>query len=150
MTTDLSIPESEPVSKAGILGAFDGLGCFLGVALGLTGHQALILPAAIGVGAAETVSMAAAQWLSESDKGFAASAAIGIATGAGAVLPALPYELMPGWYARAWSIVIIALIAALIAWRRAGDRGLRRSFAETYGVLVVIALVVGISVHFTP
>jgi len=42
------------------------------------------------------------------------------------------------------------VIAALIAWRRAGDRGLRRSFAETYGVLVAIALVVGICVHFTP
>jgi hypothetical protein len=142
-------------SKAAILGSFDGLTCFLGVVLGLVLHKAnpaLIMPAAVGVGAAETVGMAAAEWLSESKNGFGASAVMGLATGAGAVIPALPFAVMPGWYARSWSIAFVLVITAVIAWKRyrTGERSLVLAAAESYGVLLAAALVVAFCVHFTP
>jgi VIT1/CCC1 family predicted Fe2+/Mn2+ transporter len=147
---DAALTRRHATAKASVLGLFDGAGCFLGVVLGLLGHPALIVTAAIGVGAAETVSMAGGEWLSESDCGFLPSVAIGIATGAGAVLPALPYAFMPGWYARGWSIGLLVVLAALIAWRRRGERGLRRASAETFGILAAVALIVAVCVRFTP
>jgi hypothetical protein len=135
-----------------VFGAADGLTCFLGVMLGLLAHPSLILPVAIGVGAAETVGMAAGEWLSESKNGFTASAAIGLATGAGAVIPALPFAIMPGWYARGWSVGLILAITAVIAWKRyrTGERSFGLAAAESYGVLAAAAVAVAICVQFTP
>ena len=148
-------PARPATAKASIMGAFDGLTCFLGVVLGLVLHKAnpaLILPAAIGVGAAETVGMAASEWLSESRTGLGASAVMGVATGAGAVIPALPYAIMPGWYARGWSAGLVLVITAAIAWRRAktGQRSLALAAAESYGILLAAAVAVAVCVHFTP
>jgi VIT1/CCC1 family predicted Fe2+/Mn2+ transporter len=140
------------LTRPALLGAFDGLVCFLGVELGLLTHPALILTAAIGVGAAEMVGMAGGEWLSESRNGFGPSAVIGVATGAGAVIPALPYALMPGWYARGWSAALVLAITGLIAWKRGqqGTRSLPLASAESYGILLAAAAAVAICVHFTP
>jgi VIT1/CCC1 family predicted Fe2+/Mn2+ transporter len=141
-----------PLARPVTFGLSDGLVCYLGVVLGLLAHPALILPVAIGVGAAETVGMAAGEWLSESKNGFAASLAIGLATGAGAVIPALPFAVMPGWYARAWSIGLVLVVTGVIAWTRyrTGERSLVVAAAETYGTLAAAAVVVAICVHVTP
>ena len=132
-------------------GLFDGIVCYLGVMLGLLGHPGLIIVAAIGIGAAEMVGMAAGEWLSESRNGFVPSLAIGVATGAGAVIPAIPYGLgFPAWYARGWSVGLILAITAVIAWQRRGERSLPLAAAESYGVLLAAAVVVAVCVHFTP
>jgi hypothetical protein len=135
-----------------VFGASDGLVCFLGVMLGLLAHPSLILPVAIGVGAAETVGMAAGEWLSESKNGFLPSLAIGLATGAGAVIPGLPFAVMPGWWARSWSVAFIVAITAVITWKRyrTGERSLALAAAESYGVLLAAAVVVAVCVHLTP
>lgn len=143
--------EARPLSRPAIFGMADGITSYLGVLLGLAGHPGLIMAAAIGVGAASMVGMASGEWLSESRNGFGPSLVIGAATGAGVVLPALPYGLgFPGWYARGWSAALILAITAVIAWQRRGDRSLPLAFAESYGVLVAAAVVVAVCVHFTP
>jgi VIT1/CCC1 family predicted Fe2+/Mn2+ transporter len=148
------VTDAQPrsLTRPVVFGASDGLVCFLGVVLGLLAHPSLILPVAIGVGAAETVGMAAGEWLSESRNGFLPSLAIGLATGAGAVVPALPFAVMPGWYARSWSIAFVLAITAVITWKRhkTGERSLPLAAAESYGVLLAAAVVVAVCVHFTP
>jgi VIT1/CCC1 family predicted Fe2+/Mn2+ transporter len=138
------------VSRPAVFGMFDGLTCYLGVMLGLASHPRLIVAAAVGVGAAETVGMAAGEWLSSSKNGFVSSAVIGVATGAGAIIPALPYTLMSGWYARGWSIGLVLVLTAAIAWQRRAERGVRRAFAESFGVLAAAAGLVALCIHFTP
>jgi VIT1/CCC1 family predicted Fe2+/Mn2+ transporter len=144
--------EPRTLTRPVTFGLSDGLVCYLGVVLGLLAHPSLILPVAIGVGAAETVGMAAGEWLSESRNGFLPSLAIGLATGAGAVIPALPFAVMPGWYARSWSVAFVLVITAVIAWKRhrTGERSLVLAAAESYGVLLAAAVVVAVCVHFTP
>jgi hypothetical protein len=140
------------LARPAVFGAADGLTCFLGVMLGLFSHPGLIFPVAIGVGAAETVGMAAGEWLSDSRNGLLPSAVIGAATGAGAVIPALPYAIMPGWYARGWSIGLIIAITAVIAWKRyrTGERSLALAATESYGILLAAAAAVAVCVQLTP
>jgi VIT1/CCC1 family predicted Fe2+/Mn2+ transporter len=141
-----------------VFGSFDGLTCFLGVLFGLLGHPQLVMAAAVGVGTAEIVGMAAGEWQSDSSNGLAASAVIGLASGVGAILPALPYGLgMPGWYARGWSAGLVFALTACIAQARRGEpdrcgrpRSARRAFSESYLILAVVAVVVAAAVHFTP
>ena len=133
-----------------IFGAFDGLTVVLGVLFSLTGHPGLILPAAFGVGIAEGIGMAAGQWLSESDEGFGASLVIGAATFVGTILPALPYAVLPPRWAMVASIGVLAVLGGAITVMRMGERGLRRALLETYGVVIVAAVVVAVVEHFTP
>lgn len=135
---------------AAIFGAFDGLTVVLGVLFSLTGHAALILPTAFGVGLAEGIGMAAGQWLSESDDGFGASLVIGGATFLGTILPALPYLVLPARWAMVASVGVLAVLAGVITVMRAGERGLRRALLETYGVVIVVAVAVAVVEHFTP
>lgn len=138
------------LTRPATFGLFDGITTCLGILLGLAARPSLILPAAVGIGAAETVGMAAGEWLSESKNGLRASAVIGAATGLGSVIPALPYAVMPGWYARGWSIALILAITAVITWNRRGGRSLPLAAAESYGVLLAAAAAVAVCVHLTP
>jgi len=145
------------VADEAVFGAFDGLTAFEGVLLGLLAHPALVFTAAVGVGAANTVGMAAGQWLSDSDNGLGPAAVIGAFAGGATIVPAMPFALgLPGWWARGVAAGLIAAVVGWIAWQRAsmprkGRRpGLRRALAESYGVLAAAALVVAVCVHFTP
>lgn len=134
MTTDA---DRAPVT----FGLFDGVTTAVGVILGASAHPAAVFPAAVGVGAAAMAGMAAGQWLSASGSGLAAAAAIGLATGAAVVIPALPYLLLSGWAARGWSGALVLAVAAVIIALRRG-RGTARAAAETMGVLAAVAAVV--------
>jgi hypothetical protein len=144
------------LTRPSVFGVWDGIGCYLGVVLGLTGHPDLVMSAAAGVGSAEMVFMAGGEWQSDSSNGLVPSLVIGVATGLGAIIPALPYGLgMPGWYARGWSIGLILAMTAAVAWQRRSmprkgvARGLRRAAAESYGMLAAAAVIVAMCVHFT-
>lgn len=136
--------------RPAVFGAADGLTCALAAVLSLAGHPGLVLHTAIALSVAECVSMAAGEWLSDSDSGLAASVVIGVATGAGGVLPAIPYAWLSGAAAMTVSVLVFAVAAGAIAWARCGERGRWRAVAETYGVLAVAAAAVVLSVLITP
>lgn len=129
-------------ARPAVFGAFDGVTCYLGVLFPLLGDPRLVLPTALGVGLAETVGMAAGEWQSASDNGLGASLVIGVASGLGAVLPALPYGFGAGVWARVVSALLVLAVTAAIATVRAPGRGVRRAFAESFGILAAVAAVV--------
>lgn len=132
-----------------VFGAFDGLTSSLGVLLALASHPHLVLPTAVGVGAAEMVGMAAGQWQSDSDDGLGASAVIGAATGAGCIAPAVPFALLPPVVAASVSAVLVLAVTAGIARLRA-DRGRVRAAVESYSILAAVAVVVLLVHLLTP
>jgi VIT1/CCC1 family predicted Fe2+/Mn2+ transporter len=121
----------------------------LGVVLYLAGHQALVFPAALSGGISSALSMAGGEWLSDSENGFRASLVMGAATGFGAVLPAVPYALVTGPAAVAFSVVVCVLIGLAVACLRT-NRSLPLALAETYGVLAAIFAVVLVCGLFLP
>jgi VIT1/CCC1 family predicted Fe2+/Mn2+ transporter len=125
-----------------VFGMADGLTCALGAILSLSGHADLVFPTAAAVAAAECVGMAAGEWLSDSQHGLGASAVIGIATGVGGLLPAVPYAVLRGPWAVAASVLVFTVCAGLIAVVRRSERGLGRALLETYGVLAAVAVAV--------
>lgn len=125
------------LARPAVFGLADGLMSMLGVVLYLAGHQALVFPAALSGGISSALSMAAGEWLSDSDTGLGAALVMGASAGTGAILPAVPYAVSPGPAAVAESVVICLLIGFVVALLRP-----RRSFpmaaAETFGVLLAI------------
>lgn len=119
------------------MGLSDGMMSLLGVLLYLLGHQSLIVPAALSGAVSSALSMAGSEWLSESDNGFGASCAMGVATGAGSLLPALPFLVATGPTAITASVLICLGIGVVVALMRPNRRPLR-ALAETGAVLAVI------------
>ena len=136
--------------RPAVFGAADGLTCALGAILSLSGHPDLVVRTAAALAVAECVGMAAGEWLSESSKGRAAAVVIGLATGVGGLLPALPYGWLRGAPAVAASAAVFVACAGGIAAARSVQRGWRRAVAETYGVLLVVAAAVALSQMITP
>lgn len=132
-----------------VFGAFDGLTSSLGVLLALAGHPHIVLPAAVGVGSAEMVGMAAGQWQSDSKDGPGAAAVIGVATGTGCVLPAVPFAVLPSGAASLASAFLVLAVTAAIARLRA-DRGRVRAAVESYAILAATAVVVLLVHVLTP
>lgn len=136
--------------RPAIFGAFDGITCCLGVILSLTHEPRLILAAAAGVAAAEMVGMAAGEWQSNSSNGLGASIVVGATAGLGAVLPAIPYAILPAGPARWCSVAVLLAVTAAIAFLRADTRGRRRALAESYAILTAVAAVVWLVQLLTP
>jgi hypothetical protein len=98
-----------------IFGLGDGMTSLLGTVFYLSGHPTLVLPAAISSGISSAVSMTGFEWLSDSQYGFKSSTMLGLATGIGCVLPAIPFAMVHGALAIALSLAICAVIATVIA-----------------------------------
>jgi VIT1/CCC1 family predicted Fe2+/Mn2+ transporter len=130
-------PGHAPLARPVIFGLADGMMSLLGVVLYLLGHQALIFPAALSGGISSALSMAGGEWLSDSENGLTASAAMGAATGLGAVLPALPYAFTTGTTAIAESVTICLMIGLCVAFLRPG-RSLPVALTETFSILLAI------------
>lgn len=116
----------------------------LGVVLYLLGHQALIFPAAVAGAISSALSMAGGEFLSDSDSGLGASAVMGLATGLGALLPALPFAFTRGPAALAVMITTCVLIGALVGAMRARNCERHTFWQEMAGTLAVLALVFGV------
>ena len=132
-------PRSRLVSPA-VFGLADGMMSLLGVVLFLLGHRALIFPAALSGGISSALSMAGGEWLCDSDNGLGASAIMGLATGIGAIAPAIPYAVTAGSLAVAESVVICVLIGVTVSFLR--PQRLPVALAETFGILAAIFAVV--------
>lgn len=109
----------------------------LGVVFYASGHGAAVFPIAVAGGVSAACSMAGGEWLSQSDSGLAAAAAMGAATLAGSIIPAVPYAFTRGWPAPAASVASLVIIAAVVA-RMRGYR--KHPYLETGLVLGVVLL----------
>jgi VIT1/CCC1 family predicted Fe2+/Mn2+ transporter len=135
--------------RPAIFGLSDGMMSLLGVVLYLLGHRDLIFPAAVSGAISSALSMAGGEWLSESDNGFGASCVMGLATGLGAALPALPYAFDTGPLAIGASVVICIGIGVAVALMRPNRRPLR-ALVETGAVLAAIFIAVLLCGLFLP
>lgn len=128
-----------------LFGAVDGLTVFLGVMLPLIGRPRELVLAAVGAALAEAVGMAGGEWLSDSDSGWREAAVIGAATSLASILPALPFALLEG-AAERWTAGAVLLVEAAgiaVARRYVQRKRWGRALGETFGVLIVVAIVVG-------
>jgi VIT1/CCC1 family predicted Fe2+/Mn2+ transporter len=130
--------------RPAVFGLADGTMSMLGVLLYLLHHQNLIFPAALMGGISAAVSMAGGEWLSDSDNGLGASAVMGLSTGAGAILPAVPFALARGVLALTGTIVISLLIGVVVgAMRGASDDGHSKAF-NMFVTLALLGLIFGV------
>jgi hypothetical protein len=122
----------------------------LGTVFYLSHHPAFVLPGAISGGLTSAVSMAGWDWLSDdSGHGPGEACLLGLATGVGCVLPAIPYALCSGAAAMASSVAVCVAMAAAIAMMRP-NRGKGLSLLETSGVMGAAFAVVLLCVIFLP
>jgi len=125
-----------PFARPVIFGLGDGMVSLLGAVWYLSGHPALVLPAAVSGGVTSAVSMAGFDSLSDSARSIAESCALGAATGAGCVLPAVPYGILRGAAAAAASAAVCTVLAVAIALIRPA-RSRLLSVALVAGVVAV-------------
>lgn len=107
----------------------------LGVVFYASGHGGLVIPLALSGGVSAACSMAGGEWLSDSENGLGASAAMGAATLTGSVLPAAPYSFLGGWHAPAVSVLTLIAVVVVVAHLRSRRK---HPYAETFGVLAVV------------
>lgn len=130
-----------PLLRPVIFGLADGSMSLLGVLLYLLHDQALIFPAALMGGVSAAVSMAGGEWLSDSDNGLGASVVMGLATGAGAILPAVPFTVARGAPAIGLTVgvcLVIAAIVGIMRGRSSQRHALWFEVAITFALLGVI------------
>ena len=130
------------LARPAVFGSFDGTSSLLGVLVYLlVTHPKLIFPTALCGAISSAVSMGGGEWLSDSSNGFGASMVMGLATFAGAVLPAAPFAFGGGWPAITASVVIIIAIHVAVAFLRP-NRSRWLALTETFGLLAVNMLVI--------
>ena len=127
---------SKQAMRPVVFGLGDGLVSLLGAVWFLSGHPTLVLGAAVSGGVTSAVSMAGFDSLSDSDRSVRESCTLGLATGVGCTLPALPYGFLGGPAAVAVSVVICTALAVLIALIRP-NRGRVLSLVEVLGVVAL-------------
>lgn len=116
----------------------------LGVILYLLGHQNLIFLTGTSGAISSALSMGGSEFLSDSDNGFTASAIMGVATGIGAILPALPFIFLRGLPAFVLMIVISLVIAVFVGCIRAKARGKRVTFVTVGSTVLLFAVIISV------
>lgn len=122
-----------------IFGLADGAMSILGVVFYASGHAGLVFPVALSGGLTAAVSMAAGELLSDGgtpDK--VAAFAMGAATLAGSVAPALPYAFWHGLVAPLLSVAVCVAVAAVVGRLR---QNRKHRYIETFAVLAVVVAV---------
>lgn len=123
-----------------VFGAFDGVVTVLGVLFALSASPHELVKAGVGLSVAGAVSMAGGQWLSDNDNGFGAATVIGLCTGAGTLVPVVPYAVWHGAGAAVAAAVLCLAVAALVAWLKTVGRPyptLLGTMFQTYSLLLV-------------
>lgn len=127
-----------------IFGLADGCMSLLGVVLYLLHNEGLIFPAAVMGGISAAVSMAGGEWMSDSDNGFGTAIVMGLATGAGAILPAVPFAFARGAAALTASVVICLMIGCVVGVMR-GHASEKHGMAFQVGLtLLLLAAIFGV------
>ena len=146
MSTAAPAAPRSPYLRPATFGAADGLGIVLGLIAGLMVSRqpaSAVWAAAFSGGLAELFSMANAQRLSDATSGWGAALAIGVASFAGCVIPAVPYSFSRGTPALAAALVLCAAVAGLISWVRP-EHGVL-AIAETFGLLAITGIACGVA-----
>lgn len=125
-------------TRPAVFGASDGMMSILGVVFYLGAHEGLILPAAAIGGVSSALSMAAGEWLSDSEHGLGASLVMGVATGLGSVVPAVPYAFASGGAAWGLSAALCALLTVAVGLLRTSPASRVKRVGITFGVLAVV------------
>lgn len=129
------MPASRIPVRPVIFGLCDGAMSILGVVFYAAGHSSAVFPLALSGGLTAAASMAGGEWLSESGNGPAAAIAMGGATLAGSVIPAVPYAFALGRAAPVLSVALCGLVALLVARLREHRT---HPYLETFGILAVV------------
>jgi VIT1/CCC1 family predicted Fe2+/Mn2+ transporter len=138
-------------AAATIFGLSDGCMSMLGVLLYLLHDQGAIFPAALMGGISAAVSMAGGEWMSDSDNGLGAASIMGLATGAGAILPAVPFAFARGAAAISGTVAVCIVIGVTVGIMRSRGSSHSRGFelavtfamlAGIFGIVLACALVV--------
>lgn len=116
------------LARPAIFGLADGCMSLLGVILYLLHKQDLIFPAALMGGISAAVSMAGGEWMSDSENGPFPSLVMGLATGLGGILPAIPFAFAKGAVALTGMIAISVVIGVVVVGV------LRSQSSETHGL----------------
>jgi VIT1/CCC1 family predicted Fe2+/Mn2+ transporter len=145
------VTESETTLHAmyaeAIFGSFDGIVSVLGViaAAYVAGSPArtLVIVAA-GLAVAAAVSMAGGQFLASAKNvrnPLIQAFVMGIATLLGAFVPAIPFLFLPKPTAAICTAIIVLLVTGWIVRIRATTQGTLKAFSQTYGILLIAAVI---------
>jgi len=125
-----------------VFGVFDGLTSVIGVLVALgAAHPAVVMSAVLGLAAASTMSMAAGEWLSSSDRAIRPALVMGAATLVGTILPAVGFMVLGHGAALVVAGGVSLLLCAGIAWYRSRFEPPVRAWAETFGIFAVAVAV---------
>lgn len=132
--------------KPSVLGAFDGVVTVLGILFALSAVPGELRQSALGLAAAGAVSMGGAQFLADNEAGWCASAAMGLTTGAGTLVPVAPYFLWRGGgpVPAVVSVLLCLGAAGSVSWLKTTDgHGLRfwTAAVQTYSLMLVAGAV---------
>lgn len=130
--------------RPAIFGLADGMMSLLGVILYLLGHQSLIFPVAISGAISNALSMAGGEFMSDSDNGLAACIVMGITTGTGAILPAIPFAFTSGPLALAVFVVTCLLIAIVVGALRIRQQSEKITVKRLLPTLALLAVIFGV------
>lgn len=136
--------------KASIFGMFDGLTSLLGVLIPLLAFShLLIFSTCMGLAVSSAISMGLGEYLS-SDKDLPrigrirSSLYMGVFTGIGCGLPAIPFAFFSGAVALILAGILYLLATLIVAWMKVSDMGWRSALITTFMVsFVAVGLVFG-------
>lgn len=123
-----------------IFGLFDGMVTVIGMTLGmLAGPAHLIVAGAVGIAVANSISMAAGEWLGDATGNARAAAVMVAATLVGTLAPVVPFMALSKQPAELVAVGVCAVIGVGIAearvWTNRESRW--RSHLETFGLLAL-------------
>jgi VIT1/CCC1 family predicted Fe2+/Mn2+ transporter len=134
--------DSKLISTA-IFGSFDGMTSAMGIMLPLLSSPHELLLGALGVGIASTIGMGLGEWQSDSSSGWKPAVAMAVASGAGVLIPVIPFLFLSGSAALLVSIAIVISVTAFIAKERVSEkRSYWKAARESFTILAITALAV--------
>jgi VIT1/CCC1 family predicted Fe2+/Mn2+ transporter len=134
--------DSKLVSTA-VFGSFDGMTSAMGVILPLLATPHALLLGALGIGIAAIIGMGLGEWQSDSSSGWRAPLVMAVASGAGVLIPVIPFLFITGWPAVAISAAIIVAATGFIAKVRATNgKSYWKAARESFTILGITALAV--------
>jgi VIT1/CCC1 family predicted Fe2+/Mn2+ transporter len=129
--------------RPALFGLSDGMMSILGSVLYLLHHPSWIVPVALLSGLANALSMGGGEFLSDNDTGFWGAFVMGIATGSGAVLPAIPFMFGHGPLAIGIMVAVCLCIGVIVGGMRK-QNCMKHSLAyEITTTLALLALIFG-------
>ena len=136
----MSSSQASELTKQAVFGVSDGVTSSLGVVLPLALlHRSLVLPV-LGLAICAAVGMGGGEYLGDTNASLPSATVMAVASFVGTLLPALPLLFISGSLGLALGVALTVAVAIVIAEVKATERGRRRSYVETFGILGVAAI----------